>query len=91
MAANDAWDLQGMNGGVPVEAGETFTGLSRGFQVLDDAIVAYSMVKPDGLTQAVAPIGTHAIGVYIGGPIVSLAVTSGTVSVFPTSTDYTIA
>ena len=91
MAANDAWLLQGMNGAAPVESGETFTGLSRGFQVIDTATVSYSVRNPAGSAVAVAPVGNYTIGVKIDAPVVSLTVTGGTVLMFPESLDYTVA
>lgn len=89
MAANDAWDLQGMNGGIPLTNGQVFTGLSRGVQILETADVDLVMVGPTGATVPVSLFSVSGIQ-YIGGPMSSVTVGSGTVTVFPTSTDYTI-
>ncbi len=92
MAASDSWDLQGMSGGVPVESGQTFTagtGPSRGLQVLTTSSFDYTIVSPRGTTAVVSLSGSGE-GLYIGGPIVALTVTSGGVQVYPSSTDYTV-
>jgi len=90
MASNDAWALAGMNGAAMVGPGQTFTGLSRGYQVADTAVLDYDIVRPEGTVESVSVAGTQAIGVRINAPIAVLAVTSGQVLVYPESTSYVI-
>ena len=91
MASNDAWALAGMNGAALVGPGQAFTGLSRGYQVVDTAVLNYDIVLPDGTNGGVTVVGTQTIGVRINAPIAVLSVTSGQVLVYPESTSYTIA
>jgi len=88
--ANDAFQLQGLNGGVPIGAGETFTGMSRGLQVVEDAAFDYDLVNPLG-TAATVTVASLAAGIFLGGPVSEIVVTSGIVVAFPASTDYTVS
>jgi hypothetical protein len=92
--ANEAFQLQGLNGGVPVAPGQTFTAgvgcVSRGLQVVQDAEFDYDLVNPSGSAVTISVTAIPA-GVYFGGPVSEIAVTSGIVVAFPTSTDYTVA
>jgi hypothetical protein len=87
--ANDAYQLQGLNGGVAVAAGQTFTGMSRGLQVAVDADFGYDLVNPHGVPVTLSVTAIPA-GIFLGGPVSEIAVSSGIVVAFPTSTDYTV-
>ena len=91
MASNDAWALAGMNGAALVGPGQTFTGLSRGYQVVDTAVLDYSIITPAGAIEPVYVAGTQAIGVRINAPISVITVGTGQVLAYPESTSYTIA
>jgi len=90
MAANDAWELQGMNGAAKVSAGQSFAGLSRGLFCLDAGAVEFDLVNPAGGVGTVA-VTPGVDGFYIPGPISSVTVTAGMYLVYPDSTDYQIA
>lgn len=90
MAASDAWTMQGMNGGVPVTAGQTFTGLSRGLFCLDAGAVAFGLLPPSG-SAATVTVTPGVDGFFIPGPVTSVAVTAGIYLVYPESTSYTVA
>jgi hypothetical protein len=87
--ANDAFQLQGLNGGVAIAAGQTFYGVSRGLQVIAAADFSYDLVNPHGQPVPVSAGGISA-GVFFGGQVTEIAVSTGTVVAFPTSTDYTV-
>lgn len=88
MAANDAWELQGMNGGVILNSGQTFTGLSRGIFGFSGGSVAVTMTNPAG-AGASNTLTITADG-YVPGPFTSVAPTSAKAIVYPISTDYTV-
>ena len=88
--ANDAFQLQGLNGGVAIAAGQTFTGMSRGLQVVADAAFDYDLVNPQG-TPVTVSVASLTAGIFLGGPVSEIAVASGIVVAFPASTDYTVA
>lgn len=69
--------------------GQTFTGLSRGLQVWQDADIDVGLVSPVGATVTVS-VSAVPTGTYLGGPISSVTPSSGIVVVFPASTDYTV-
>jgi len=88
--AEDAYQLQGLDGWEIVDSGQTFTGRSRGFQVL----VAGSF---DATTQSPLNIQSTFSGVpltpgfYSGGIILTLTPSlSGTALVYPLDSNYTI-
>lgn len=91
MAASDSWDLQGMNGGVAVAAGQTFSGLSRCVQVWQAGDLDVGLVNPAGATVTVSLTGV-AIGTYLRGPISSVAPSTGVIAVvYPVDLNYTVA
>lgn len=87
--ANDAWDLQGLNGGVAIAPGQTFTGMSRGLQVVNDASFDYDLVNPAGAPVTLS-VTAALTGVYLGGPVSAITVSSGLVVAFPTAKAYTV-
>lgn len=89
MAANDAWELQGMNGGVAVTTGQTFTGVSRGVLCALTGDAGVDLVNPRGAAVTIT-LTAYPTGVRIDGPITSVAPSSGIWIVYPTSTDYTV-
>ena len=89
MAANDAWILQGMNGGVILNSGQTFTGLSRGVFAFAGGSLAVTMTTPAGTGGSNTLTST--IDVYVPGPFTSVAPTSAKAIVYPESTSYTVA
>lgn len=88
MAANDAWLLQGMNGGVMVGPGQVFTGLSRGFFGFTGATFSVGLVNPAGAPATVAISQSN--DAYVPGSVATITVTSGSVIAYPDSTSYTV-
>lgn len=89
MGKGDAYQLQGLDGGVAVASGQTFTGLSRGLQVVNTGGFTYGLINPAGASVGVVVTSAPA-GIFLRGPVSSIEVTSGLVVAFPSSTTYTI-
>ena len=98
--SNDAYKLQGLDGVDQVLDGETFAvntlgngSESRGFQV--DAAGTFTYKKRQfASTPAEKTYADKALeaGIWIGGPITSLAVSGGgEATVFPSGSGYTIS
>lgn len=88
--ANDAYQLQGRDGWDIVGPGQSFTGRSRGAQVVEDADVVFTNRSPKNEVKAVS-LSAAPAGLFVGGTITVVDVTTGQVLVYPDSADYTIA
>ena len=86
----EAYELQGRNGVEVIGPLETFTGRSVSLQVAETATFEFDVVKPSGATATVS-LTSSPVGHFPGGTVTRVAVTTGQVYVYPTSTDYTIA
>ena len=85
MARGDAFQLQGMDGGVVVTAGDTWTaaadGGARWIQFVGDTVLAsYSGNLRSGSTNLIG--GTLLAGSSIGGITTSVSLTSGTAIIY---------
>lgn len=87
---NEAYDLQGRNGVALVGAGAVFVGRSAGLLVLEDSAISWDSLGPSGATVAVTLAAAPA-GLFPGGTVTSLSVTTGQVFVYPLDTAYTIS
>ena len=87
---NEAFQLQGRNGGDVVGTGQTFTGRSAGFLVANEANLEFEAVLPVGTSNCTLIMPAAPAGFFSGGTIVTLTVTTGDVLVYPESTNYTI-
>ena len=88
--SKDAYDLQGMSGGVVISAGQTFTGQARFVSVTLDAVLSsYAGNLAGGSTKLVGI--TIPSGHGIGGVTTSLGVTSGVVIIYVLDENYTVA
>lgn len=84
------YKLQGLDGWERVADGQSFTGRSRGFQVLVDGTFTATNRTPKNTTASI-PGDALIQGMYVGGVILSLAVTGGGAAlVYPMTNDYTI-
>lgn len=99
--ANDAYKLQGLDGGRKVEDGGEFTvntagngSHSRGFQVAKAGTFTYKMLQAYGATPTAEDTYTSSsleAGVFIGGPITSVSAGGGgEATVFPNGNGFTI-
>lgn len=79
MARGDSYQLQGQQGGIVFDAGDTATGPFRWIQIVNDTI--FSAIVSPNLTDASTKLITitHPAGSGIGGSITSFTVTSGVV------------
>lgn len=94
MARGDSFQLQGMDGGVCVGAGQTWTaaadGGSRWIQFEQDTVLSsYAGNLRTGSTKLLGV--THLQGKGLGGISTSLGVTSGLVTVYEFGGDGTVA
>jgi len=88
--SRDAYELQGLNGWKVVNAGEEFTGRSRGFQVL--LAGTFEVTCNDGSVVANTFTEDLPQGMFVGGVIVQLLISAtGRALVFPMDDDFTIA
>lgn len=88
--SKDAYDLQGMGGGVVLNAGQTFNGQARFVSVTVDAVLSsYAGNLVGGSTKLTGV--TIPAGCTIGGVTTSLGVTSGVVIVYLLDGNYTVA
>jgi len=82
-----AYNLQGMMGWVPVDAGEEFQGKSRGAQVLEAGSFSATCNRNGGSFTN----WDLSAGQYISGVLTSVTASTGKCLVFPMDEDYTIA
>jgi len=90
MARGDSYQLQGLDGGVAVGPGATFTGKARWIQFEQPTVLAsYAGQIVNGDTEYITI--THGEGKGIGGVTTSFQVTSGLVTAYILDEDYTVA
>ena len=89
MARGDAFQLQGLDGGVAVAAGETWTGQARWIQFEQPTVLTGYTGTIDGGAAAYPGI-THAEGKGIGGVTTSIEVATGLVTVYLLDSEYTL-
>lgn len=92
--ANDAYELQGLNGFDKVANGQDFIaakGHTRGFQVKVSGTFEYTALSPKNQAITFTGVALDPPS-FIGGPIYALSVSGGgEAAVFPTTADYTIS
>jgi hypothetical protein len=87
----EAYKLQGLDGWVRIADGQSFTGRSRGFQVLLDGTFTATNLTPKNTTSSI-PGDALVQGMYVGGVILTLAVAGGGAAlVYPMNSEYTVA